>query len=60
MTEQAQWSGPPRFLPPGRPTVRDDGSRQFSGLSYALVSGYRPLQLDVWAVSYTHLTLPTN
>jgi len=48
MTEQAQWSGPPRCLPPGTPTLRNDGSRQFSGLSYALVSGYRPLQLDVW------------
>jgi acetyl esterase/lipase len=28
--------------------VRADGSRLFGGISYGLVSGYRPLQLDVW------------
>jgi len=42
------WAGPARFLPPHEPTVRDDGVRHFSGLTYAVAFGFRPLQLDVW------------
>jgi len=47
-TEAPEWAGPARFLPPHEPTVRADGSRHFSGLTYAVAFGYRPLQLDVW------------
>lgn len=36
------------YRPPVDPAVRADGARIFGGLTYALVSGYRPLQLDVW------------
>lgn len=43
-----QWSGPVAHLPPVPPWTRADGVRRFSGISYALVSGYRPLQLDLW------------
>jgi len=28
--------------------VREDGARHFSGLTYAVAFGFRPLQLDVW------------
>jgi len=28
--------------------IRVDGTRVFAGISYGLISGYRPLQLDVW------------
>jgi acetyl esterase/lipase len=42
------WAGPSRFLPPHEPTVREDGVRHFSGLTYAVAFGFRPLQLDVW------------
>ena len=41
-------SGPPPYRPPVEFLTRADGTRIFAGLSYALVSGYRPLQLDVW------------
>ncbi len=47
-TETPEWAGPARFLPPAEPTRRDDGARHFSGLTYAVAFGYRPLQLDVW------------
>jgi acetyl esterase/lipase len=47
-TETTEWAGPARFLPPDAPVVRDDGARHFSGLTYAVAFGYRPLQLDVW------------
>src|SRR6188768_351395 len=48
MAEQEQWSGPVRYHPPVEPITRADGSRRFAGISYALISGYRPLQLDLW------------
>ncbi len=43
-----EWAGPARFLPPPPATRRDDGARHFSGVTYAVALGYRPLQLDVW------------
>ena len=48
MTTETEWAGPARFLPPPEPARRDDGARHFSGLTYAVAFGYRPLQLDVW------------
>ena len=42
------WAGPTRFLPPHDPTRRDDGALHYSGLTYAVAFGYRPLQLDLW------------
>jgi acetyl esterase/lipase len=47
-TEAPEWAGPARFLAPTEPTVRDDGVRHFSGVTYAVAVGYRPLQLDLW------------
>jgi acetyl esterase/lipase len=47
-TEAPEWAGPARFLPPTRPTRRDDGVQHFSGVTYAVAVGYRPLQLDLW------------
>jgi acetyl esterase/lipase len=47
-TETPQWTGPARFLPPPEPFVRADGARHFSGVTYAVPFGYRPLQLDLW------------
>ncbi|SOD98159.1 alpha/beta hydrolase [Blastococcus haudaquaticus] len=46
--DTTEWAGPARFLPPHEPTRRDDGVRHWSGLTYAVAFGYRPLQLDVW------------
>jgi acetyl esterase/lipase len=46
--ETTEWAGPARFLPPHAPTRRDDGARHYSGLTYAVAFGYRPLQLDLW------------
>ena len=46
--EPPEWGGPPRFYPPHEPTRRADGSWHYSGLSYAMPVGYRPLQLDAW------------
>ena len=46
-----EWAGPARFLPPHEPNVRDDGARHYSGLTYAVAFGYRPLQLDLWVPS---------
>ena len=46
--ETTEWAGPARFLPPHDPTGRDDGARHYSGLTYAVAFGYRPLQLDLW------------
>ncbi|MGY1815680.1 alpha/beta hydrolase fold domain-containing protein [Blastococcus sp. SYSU D00820] len=43
-----EWIGPARFLPPPPATWRADGARHFSGVTYAVAFGYRPLQLDVW------------
>ena len=42
------WLGPARFLPPPAPARRDDGALHFSGVTYAVAFGYRPLQLDLW------------
>lgn len=47
------WAGPSRFLPPHEPTVREDGVRHFSGLTYAVAFGFRPLQLDLWTPAGT-------
>jgi acetyl esterase/lipase len=47
-TEAPEWAGPARFLPPTEPTLRDDGVRHSSGVTYAVAVGYRPLQLDLW------------
>jgi acetyl esterase/lipase len=47
-TEAPEWAGPARFLAPTEPTLRDDGVRHFSGITYAVAVGYRPLQLDLW------------
>src|SRR4051794_41235455 len=46
--ETTEWAGPTRFLPPTEPTKRDDGALHYSGLTYAVAFGYRPLQLDLW------------
>jgi acetyl esterase/lipase len=43
-----EWAGPARFLPPHEPIRRDDGALHYSGLTYAVAFGYRPLQLDLW------------
>jgi acetyl esterase/lipase len=48
VADSEQWSGPARFHPPVQPITDADGNRRFHGISYALVSGYRPLQLDLW------------
>ena len=45
--ETSEWAGPTRFLPPTEPTRRDDGALHFSGITYAVAFGYRPLQLDL-------------
>ncbi len=47
MTGRLRRAGPPRFLPPVESQVGSDGTRLFTGISYALVTGYRPLQLDL-------------
>jgi acetyl esterase/lipase len=47
-TEAPEWAGPARFLAPTEPTLRDDGARHFSGVTYAVAVGFRPLQLDLW------------
>jgi acetyl esterase/lipase len=46
--ETTEWAGPARFLPPHEPTRRDDGALHYSGLTYAVAFGFRPLQLDLW------------
>jgi hypothetical protein len=46
--EPPEWSGPPRFYPPHEPTRWADGSRHYSGITYGILVGYRPLQLDIW------------
>jgi acetyl esterase/lipase len=43
-----EWAGPARYLPPNDPMKRDDGALHYSGLTYAVAFGYRPLQLDLW------------
>jgi acetyl esterase/lipase len=43
-----EWAGPAWFLPPVEPTRRDDGGLHYSGITYAVAFGYRPLQLDLW------------
>src|SRR5690242_8925184 len=48
MTVQPQPGGPTQYRPPVEPMIRVDGTRVFAGISYGLISGYRPLQLDVW------------
>lgn len=47
MPDQAQPAVPLPCRPPVAPVTRADGTRIFAGVSYALISGYRPLQLDV-------------
>ncbi|MCZ2826407.1 MULTISPECIES: alpha/beta hydrolase [unclassified Modestobacter] len=47
-TETPEWAGPAHFLDPHEPIRRADGARHFSGLTYAVAFGYRPLQLDLW------------
>ena len=42
------WAGPAGFLPPPAPARRADGVLHYSGVTYAVALGYRPLQLDVW------------
>jgi acetyl esterase/lipase len=49
MTAQTpEWAGPTRFLPPTEPTRRNDGSLHYTGVTYAVAFGFRPLQLDLW------------
>jgi acetyl esterase/lipase len=43
-----EWAGPTRFLPPPEPTRRDNSALHYSGVTYAVAFGYRPLQLDLW------------
>jgi acetyl esterase/lipase len=45
---EPEWTGPPRFYPPVEPILRADGARLFAGITYARISGYRPLLLDLW------------
>jgi acetyl esterase/lipase len=45
--QTTEWAGPARFLPPHEPARRDDGALHYSGLTYAVAFGYRPLQLDL-------------
>jgi acetyl esterase/lipase len=47
-TEAPEWAGPARFLPPTTPTRRNDGALHYSGVTYAVAFGFRPLQLDLW------------
>ena len=47
MAEVPSWL-PPRWLPPTEPTEAADGTRHFSGCSYAIETGYRPLDLEAW------------
>jgi acetyl esterase/lipase len=46
--DTTEWAGPARYLPPTEPTCREDGVRQYVGITYAAPAGYRPLQLDLW------------
>lgn len=47
-TETVEWTGPTRYLPPPEPAQREDGVLHYSGVTYAVAFGYRPLQLDLW------------
>jgi acetyl esterase/lipase len=47
-TDRPVWAGPARFPPLPAPTRRDDGALHYSGVTYAIPFGYRPLQLDLW------------
>jgi acetyl esterase/lipase len=51
--EAAELAGPTRFFPPPEPQVQTDGSKRYEGVTYAAVSGYRPLLLDVWVPAST-------
>jgi acetyl esterase/lipase len=51
--DTTEWAGPTRFLPPTDPTRRADGALHYSGVTYAVAFGYRPLQLDVWVPDTT-------
>jgi acetyl esterase/lipase len=51
--ETAEWAGPTRFFPPPEPGVQADGSKRYEGVTYAAVSGYRPLLLDLWVPAST-------
>jgi acetyl esterase/lipase len=52
--ETSEWAGPTRFLPPTEPIRRDDGALHYSGVTYAVAFGFRPLQLDVWVPATAH------
>jgi acetyl esterase/lipase len=43
-----EWAEPARFLPPPAPQLQADGSKRYEGVTYAVIPGYRPLQLDLW------------
>ncbi len=43
-----EWAEPTRYLPPPAPRLQADGSKRYEGVTYAVVPGYRPLQLDLW------------
>lgn len=49
MSDPGRPAAPLPCRPPVEPVTRPDGTRIFAGISYALISGYRPLQVDVWA-----------
>ncbi|GAA1986562.1 alpha/beta hydrolase [Kitasatospora viridis] len=40
---------PPPYLPPPVPVTTADGGRRYDGITYARISGYRPLLLDLHA-----------
>lgn len=56
MAEAPSWL-PPRWLAPTDPTVLADGTRHFAGCSYAIETGYRPLELEAW-VPATDVAVP--
>ncbi|MEV3914664.1 alpha/beta hydrolase [Streptomyces canus] len=43
----AEWALP-QYLSPVEPLRRADGTSHYSGISYAVPPGYRPLQMDLW------------
>ena len=44
----SEWAEPTRYLPPPAPRLQADGSKRYEGVTYAVIPGYRPLQLDLW------------
>lgn len=47
MADAPAWL-PPRWLAPPTPIVDAEGTRHFTGCSYAIETGYRPLELEAW------------